>query len=76
MRMSSLVVGLAATSIGLSQGTENKAVMIRVYHGKDFANYYLDPPYWSYCPKGFRHSETAHWLFKNHRDVFIDIKVN
>jgi hypothetical protein len=50
--------------------------MIRVYHGKDFANYYSDPPYWSYRPKGFGHHGSAHWLYKNHRDVFIDIQVH
>jgi hypothetical protein len=74
--MSSLVVGLAATSMGISQGVADKAVMIRVDHGKDFANYYLDPPYWSYRPKGFRHQGSSHWLYKNHRDVFIDIQVD
>jgi hypothetical protein len=74
--MSSLVVGLAATSIGISEGTANKAVMLRVYHGNDFANYYLDPPYWSYRPKRFGHPGSSHWLYKNHRDVFIDIQVN
>jgi hypothetical protein len=74
--MSSLVVGLAATSIGISQGTANKAVMIRVHHGEDFADYYLDPPYWSYRATGFGHRGPSHWLYKNHRDVFIDIQVN
>jgi hypothetical protein len=76
MRTSSLVLGLVATSIGVSQKTEAQAVITRVYDGNDFGNYCLDPPYWSYHSKGFWHSKSAHWLYENHRDVFIDIKVN
>ncbi len=49
--------------------------MIQVYDGNDLGSYY-DPPYWSYRPKGFWHPKSAHWLYKNHRYVLIDIKVN
>jgi hypothetical protein len=71
--MSNLVLGLVATSVGVSQAAGDKALITRVYEGNDFEGYFLDPPYWSY------HSEegakSAHWLYKNHRHVFIDIKV-
>jgi len=75
--MSSLVLGLVATSIGVSEETEAQtALMTRVYDGSDFESYYCDPPYWSYRSNGFWRSKSAHWLYKNHRYVFIDIKVN
>jgi hypothetical protein len=74
--MSSLVLGLAATSAGVaSQETGPQAVIAFVYHGSDFRNYYLDPPYWSFQPGGFWNPKKGDWLYKNHRRVFIDIKV-
>jgi hypothetical protein len=76
MRISILILGIAVTSLGISQGTENKAVMTRVYDGNDFETYYLDPPCWIYLSRGFWHTKSAHWLYKNHRYVFIDIKLN
>jgi hypothetical protein len=50
--------------------------MTLVYDGNDFESYYADPPSWIYLPNGLWHSKNAHWLYKNHRYVFIDIKVN
>lgn len=50
--------------------------MIRVYDGDDLESYYSDPPYWSYYSRGFWHSKKAHWLYQNHRYVFIDIKLD
>jgi hypothetical protein len=50
--------------------------MTLVYDGNDFESYYTDPPFWIYLPNGLWHSKSAHWLYKNHRYVFIDIKVN
>jgi hypothetical protein len=76
MRISSLVLGFVATSIGVSQEKgAPTANMTRVYDGKDFESYYLDPPYWTYHSKGFGVPKSAHWLYGNHRYVFIDIKV-
>ncbi len=76
MIMSSLVLGLVATSAGVaSQETGPQAVIAFVYHGSDFRNYYLDPPYWSFQPGGFWNPKKGDWLYKNHRRVFIDIKV-
>jgi hypothetical protein len=78
MKISSPVLGLAAASVCIScisQGSEPKAVRIQVYDGNDLGSYY-DPPYWSYRPKGFWHPKSAHWLYKNHRYVLIDIKIN
>jgi hypothetical protein len=48
-------------------------IMTRVYRGDDFGDYYSDPPYWSYTSHGSGHTKSAHWLYKNHRYVFIDI---
>lgn len=77
MRMSSsLLLGLVAISFGVSQESKARPSVTRVYGGNDFENYALDPPYWSYHPRGFGHSKSAHWLYKNHRYVFIDIKLN
>ena len=76
MRISTLVFGMAVTFIGISQQAEAKAVMTRVYDGNDFETYYLDPPCWIYLSNGFCRSKSAHWLYKNHRYVFIDIKLN
>jgi hypothetical protein len=75
MRVRSLVLGLVATALGVAQGAEAQAVLTRVYRGNDFANYYSDPPYWSYHSDGFSHSKSAHWLYRNHQRVFIDIKL-
>jgi hypothetical protein len=65
-----------ATSIGVSQKAEAQAIMTRVYDGEDFGSCSLDPPYWTYQPKGFWSRKSAHWFYKNHRYVFIDIKLN
>jgi hypothetical protein len=75
MRISSLILGLVWASVAISQEAGNKALITRVYDGNDFAGYSLDPPYWSYHLKGFWHSKSAHWLYGNHRRVFIDIKL-
>jgi hypothetical protein len=48
----------------------------RVYRGDDFGDYYSDPPYWSYTSHGSGHSKSAHWFYKNHRHIFIDIKLS
>jgi hypothetical protein len=77
MRMScSLLLGLVAISFGVSQESKAQPRVTRVYSGNDVEGYCLDPPYWSYHPKGSGHSKSAHWLYKNHRYVFIDIKLN
>jgi hypothetical protein len=36
----------------------------------------LDPPFWTYHAEGWCHSKSAHWLYANHRCVFIDIKMD
>jgi hypothetical protein len=69
-------VGLVAASITFAQKAQTRAVMTRVYDGDDYESYSLDPPYWSYQPKRSGYSKNGHWLFKNHRHVFIDIKVS
>ncbi len=74
MRVNSLVLGLVAVSITVSQPTRAQTVVARVYHGNDFSSYSLDPPYWSYH-KEFWHPENAHWLYRNHHYVFFDIKL-
>jgi hypothetical protein len=71
----SLLSGIAAISIGFPQVAEAQAVMTRVYDGNDFEDYYCDPPYWSYHSNRLWHSKSAHWLYANHRYVFIDIKL-
>jgi hypothetical protein len=77
MRICSLLVGLVAGSLAsVSQETGTQAIMTRVYDGKDYGSYYLDPPYWSYHPKRFWKSNNAHWLFRNHRYVFLDIRIS
>jgi hypothetical protein len=73
--MSSLILGLVWASVAVSQEAEAQALITRVYDGNDFESYCLDPPYWSYHWKGFWHSRSAHWLYGNHRFVFIDIKL-
>jgi hypothetical protein len=69
-------VGFIAASIGASQEAKAQTHLIRVYDGNDFESYSLDPPYWSYHPKGFWHSRSAHWFYRNHRYIFIDIKLS
>ena len=76
MRMRCLALGLVVSSLWVSQGSEAQALVTRVYRGNDFGDYYLDPPFWSYRSKGFRDAKTAHWLYKNHRRVYIDIQLN
>jgi len=73
MTMGSLVWALVAIPMTVSQASEVQAIMTRVYRGDDFGDYYSDPPYWSYTSHGSGHSKSAHWLYKNHRYVFIDI---
>src|SRR5271165_6108444 len=75
MRARSLVLGLVATALGVAQESEAQAVLTRVYRGNDFAHYCLDPPYWSYHAEGFWHSKSAHWLYRNHQRIYIDIKL-
>ncbi len=75
MRVRSLVLALVAASLGAAKGSEPQAVVARVYRGNDFGHYYSDPPYWSYQSDGFWHCKSAHWIYKNHRRVFIDIKL-
>ena len=76
MRICSLLAGLVAGSItGVSQETQAQAVLSRVYDGNDYSGYYLDPPYWSFHPKRFWNAKNAHWLFHNHRYVFLDIRL-
>jgi hypothetical protein len=75
MRMHTLVLGLVAVSVCIPQAAEAQPVVIRADDGNDFESYSLDPPWWSYHSKGFRNSKHAHWLYHNHRYVFIDIKV-
>ncbi len=76
MRTSALVSAIIATLTLGAQHSEAKAVMTLVYDGNDFESYYSDPPCWIYLPNDLWHSKSAHWLYKNHRYVFIDIKVN
>jgi hypothetical protein len=75
MKMGKLVLGLLATSMAVSQDVEAKALITRVYYRNAFENYFSDPPFWSYRTKGFWHSKSGHWLYGNHRYVFIDIKM-
>ncbi len=75
MNLGTFALVLTATLTNLSQGSDVQAFMTRVYVGYDFGDYSLDPPYWSYQDVGFRHSKSAHWLYKNHHHVFIDIKL-
>jgi len=75
MKMANLVLGLVATSMAVSQDVEAQAFITRIYYGNDFENYSSDPPFWSYHSKGFWHSKSGHWLYGNHRYVFIDIKL-
>jgi len=74
--MSNFVLGLVAASVCISQAAEAQPHVIRVYDGNDFDSYSLDPPCWTYHSKGFWHPKHAHWLYSNHRYVFIDIPVN
>jgi hypothetical protein len=74
--LGSLLLGMVTISIGLQQASQAQAVITRVYDGKDFESYYCDPPHWSYHSNGFWHRRSAHWLYANHRYVFIDIKLN
>lgn len=76
MKISSVVVGLVAASMGVSQDSSAHVRVTRVYDGNDFGSYYLDLPYWSYRSKGIWHRKAAHWLYENHRYVFIDIRIN
>ena len=77
MNMSSgLLLGLVAISFGVSQVSDAQPRVTRVYPGNDFADYCLDPPHWSYQSKGLGHPKSAHWLYKNGRHTFIDIKMN
>ena len=76
MAIEKLFLGLAATSVCALQETEAQTLVTRVYHEDDIGSYAFDPPFWSYHSKGYWHSESAHWLYHNHRYVFIDIEVN
>ena len=76
MRTSSLVLGLAATSVCVLQETEAQTLVTRVYHENDIGSYAFDPPFWTYYSNGYWHSKSSHWLYHNHRYVFIDISVD
>jgi hypothetical protein len=76
MRMCSLAWGLFAIAGIVSQRSEAKAFITRVYNVNYVGDYCLDPPCWRYHFKGFRRSKIAHWLYENHRHVFIDIKLS
>jgi hypothetical protein len=80
MRTCSLALGCAfalfAISGIVSQESEAKAFITRLSNVNYVGDYYLDPPYWRYHVKGFRKSKIAHWLYENHRYVFIDIKLS
>jgi hypothetical protein len=75
MGIKSVVLGLVATSVGVAEGSEIEAVVHRVYLGNDYGQQYFDPPYWSYLRGEFPHSQSEHWLYKNHRHIFIDIEL-
>ena len=76
MEIHGLVLGLVAISVCAVRETDAQTLLTRVHHRKELEGYSLDPPFWTYHAKGFRHSKKAHWLYRNHREVFIDIKVN
>jgi hypothetical protein len=75
MKINSFVLGLAAASISASQDAKAQTLMTHVYHEDDFRGYCLDPPYWICRFKGFGGARIEHWLYKNHRRVFIDIRM-
>ncbi|HMD41592.1 MAG TPA: hypothetical protein VKH45_00840 [Candidatus Acidoferrum sp.] len=76
MAIEKLFLGLLAISVCGSQVSEAQTLVTRVYNGKEFEGYSLDPPFWTYHSKGYRHSKSAHWVYRSHRYVFIDIRMN
>jgi|SRR5271165_2113222 len=76
MEIRGLVLGLVAMSVCVAQETDAQTFVTRIHHRKEFEGYSLDPPFWTYRAKGFRHSKTAHWVYGNHRYVFIDIEMD
>jgi hypothetical protein len=76
MRMHNLVMGLGAVLVLISQAAEAQTVVTRIYNQKELERYALDPPFWTYHAEGWCHSKSAHWLYANHRCVFIDIKMD
>ena len=76
MKISSLLLGFITAFSSVSQGAEMQAVIRRVYHGNDFRGYYMDPPCWRFYPRPSCHSKSSHWLYENHRQVFIEITID
>jgi hypothetical protein len=73
MRMHKLVLGLVAISACISQQTEAQTFETRAYNEKELERFAFDPPFWIFC--GELNTKSNHWLYANHRFVFIDIKV-
>jgi hypothetical protein len=71
-----MVLGLVAMSVCISQKTEAQTFVTRIYNHKELERYALDPPFWTYHAEGSSHSKSAHWLYANHRCVFIDIRLD
>ena len=76
MRIEKLVLGLLAISVCGSQESEAQTFVTRFYSGKELESYSLGRPFWIYHSKRASHSKAAHWLYCNHRYVFIDIRMN
>ena len=76
MRMHNLVMGLGAVLVLISQAAEAQTVVTRIYNPKELERYALDPPFWTYRAEGWCLSKSAHWLYANHRCVFIDIRLD
>jgi hypothetical protein len=76
MEMHNLVLGLVAISFCVVQETAAQTFVTRIYNNKELERYALDPPFWTYHAEGSPHSKSVHWLYANHRCVFIDIKMD
>ena len=76
MRIEKFVLGLLAISVCGSQQSEAQTFVARLYNGNELEGYSSDPPFWTYQSKGVSHFKVAHWLYCNHRHVFIDIEVS
>jgi hypothetical protein len=74
--MHTLVLGLIATSVLISQAAEAQTFVTRTYNQKELERYDLDPPCWTYHAEASSRSKSVHWLYANHRCVFIDIKMD
>ena len=76
MGIGKLVPGLFAISLCVSQESEAQTLVTRFYNGKELESYSSDPLFCRYYAKGVSHSKSTHWLYRNHRYIFIDIEVN